>query len=73
MVKEIKITIVGSIPCIKEIAMNNSYQAFYSLKHYNLLETVSFLIRKLNQPTGCLMLQFKSKNTLKLLFDSSPK
>ena len=38
-----------------------SYQAFYGLKHYNLLETWSFLIRKLNQPTSCLMLQFKGK------------
>ena len=27
-----------------------TYQAFYSLKHYNLLETGSFLIRKLSQP-----------------------
>ena len=50
-----------------------SYQAFYSLKHYNLLETVSFLIRKLNQPTSCLMLQFKGKNTLKQPFNSSFK
>ena len=32
------------------------YQLFYGLKHYNLLETRSFLIRKLNQPTSCLML-----------------
>ena len=37
------------------------YQAFYSLKHYNLLKGGSFLIRKLNQPTSCLMLQFKGK------------
>ena len=37
------------------------YQAFYGLKHYNLLETGSFLIRKLNQPTSCLVLQFKGK------------
>ena len=28
------------------------------------METGSFLIRKLNQPTSCLMLQFKGKNTL---------
>ena len=50
-----------------------AYQAFYGLKHYNLLETGSFLIRKLNQPTSCLMLQFKGNNTLKLPFDSSFK
>ena len=48
-------------------------QAFYGLKHYNLLETGSFLIRKLNQSTSCLMLQFKGKNTLKLPFDSNFK
>ena len=42
----------------------DSYQAFCGLKHYNLLETGSFLIRKLNQSTSCLMLQFKGKNTL---------
>ena len=52
---------------------HNSYQAYYDLEHYNLLETGSFLIRKLNQPTSCLMLQFKGKNTLKLRFDSSLK
>ena len=52
---------------------HNSYQAYYDLEHYNLLETGSFLIRKLNQPTSCLMLQFKGKNTLKLPFDSSLK
>ena len=51
----------------------SSYQAFYSLKHYNLLETGSFLIRKLNRSTSCLMLQFKGKNTLKLPFDSNCK
>ena len=39
----------------------DTYQAFYGLKHYNLLETISFLIKKLNQPTSCLMLQFKGK------------
>ena len=50
-----------------------NYQAFYGLKHYNLLETESFLIRKLNQPTSCLMLQFKGRITLKLPFDSSFK
>ena len=50
-----------------------SYQAFYGMKHYNLVETGSFLIRKLNQPTSCLMLQFKGKNTLKPQFDSSFK
>ena len=50
-----------------------SYQAFYGLNHYNLLETGSFLIRKLNQPTSCLMLQFKDKNTRKLPLDSSLK
>ena len=49
------------------------YQAFYGLKHYNLLETGSFLIRKLNQLTSCLLLQFKGKNTLKLPFDSNFK
>ena len=49
------------------------YQAFYGLKHYNLLKTGSFLIRKLNEPTSCLMVQFKGKNTLKLPFDSSLK
>ena len=49
------------------------YQAFYGLKHYNLLETESFLIRKLNRSTSCLMLQFKGKNTLKLPFDSNFK
>ena len=38
-----------------------AYQAFYGLEHYNLLETGSFLIRKLNQATGCLMLQSKGK------------
>ena len=47
------------------------YQAFYCLKHYNPLETGSFLIMKLNQPTSCLMLQFKGKNTLKPPFNSS--
>ena len=40
---------------------------------YNLLETGSFLIRKLNHLTNCLVLQFKGKNTLKLPFDSSSK
>ena len=38
-----------------------AYQAFYGLRHYNLMETGSFLIRKLNHPTSCLMLQFKGK------------
>ena len=47
------------------------YQAFCSLRHYNLMKTGSFLTRKLNQPTSCLMLQFKSKNTLKSPFNSS--
>ena len=42
-------------------------------KYYNLLEAGSFLIRKLNQPTSCLMLQFKGKNKLKLPFDNSFK
>ena len=51
----------------------NPYQAFDGLNHYNVLETGSFLIRKLNQSTSCLMLQFKGKNTLKLPFDSSLK
>ena len=37
------------------------YQAFYGLEHYNLLETGSSLIRKLNQPTRCLMSQSKAK------------
>ena len=41
----------------------HTYQAFYSLKHYNLLKTGSFLIRKLNQSTSCLILQFKDKYT----------
>ena len=50
-----------------------SYQAFYRLKHYNSLETGSFLIRKLNQSTSCLMLQFKGTNALKLPFDSNFK
>ena len=31
--------------------------------------TGSFLIRKLNQPTSCLMLQFKGKNTRKSPFN----
>ena len=43
------------------VSRDRTYQAFYGLKHYNLLETESFLIRKLNQPTSCLMLQFKGK------------
>ena len=38
-----------------------AYQAFYDLKHYNLLEAGSVLIKILNQPTSCLMLQFKHK------------
>ena len=50
-----------------------AYQAFCSLTHYNLMETGSFLIRKLNQPTCCLMLQYKGKNTLKSPFNSSFK
>ena len=37
------------------------------------METGSFLIRKLNQPTSCLMLQCKGKNTLKSPFNSSFK
>ena len=49
------------------------YQAFYSLKHYNLIETGCFFIRKLNQPTSCLMLQSKAKNTFKSPLDSSFK
>ena len=53
------------------IRLKSSYQAFYGLKHYNLLQTGSFLIRKLNQSTSCLMLQLKGKSTLKLLFDSN--
>ena len=52
---------------------DKTYQAFYSLKHYNLMETRSFLIRKQNQPTSYLMLQLKSKNTLKSPFNSSFK
>ena len=52
---------------------NESYQAFYGLKRYNLLETGSFLVRKLNQSTSYLMLQFKGKNTLELPFDSNFK
>ena len=48
----------------RDLEISNTYQAFYSLKHCNLLETRSFLMRKLNQPTSCLMLQFKGKNTL---------
>ena len=28
---------------------SSTYQAFYGLKHYNPLETGTFLIRKLNQ------------------------
>ena len=54
-------------------SLGKIYQAFYGLEHYNLLVTGSFLIRKLNQPTSCLVLQFKGKNTLKLPFDSSFK
>ena len=54
----------GGISCIS---------AFYGLHHYNLLDTGSFLIRKLNQSTSCLMLQFKGKNTLKLPSDSNFK
>ena len=45
------------------------YQAFCGLRHYNLSETGSFLIRKLNQPTRCLMSQSKGKNTLKQQFN----
>ena len=55
------------------ISYKNSYQTFYGLKHYNLLETGSFLIRKLNPSTSCLMLQFKGKNTHELPFDSNFK
>ena len=50
-----------------------SYQAFYGLEHYNLSETGSFLIRKPNQPTRCLMSQSKGKNTLKPPFYSTVK
>ena len=48
-----------------------SYQAFYGLEHYNLSETGSFLIRKLNQPTRCLMSQSYGKITLKPPFNSN--
>ena len=47
-----------------------SYQAFCSLKHYNLLYAGSFVIRKLNQTTSCLTLQFKGENALKPPFNS---
>ena len=50
---------------IKEFFFERPYQAFYDLEHYNLSKTGSFFIRKLNQPTGCLMMQSKSQNTLK--------
>ena len=52
----------------RDSLFNAAYQAFYGLKHYNLLEAGGFLIRKLNQSTSCLMLQLKSKNALKLPF-----
>ena len=57
----------------KMLSYKKAYQGLYGLKHYNLLETGSFLIRKLNQSTSCLMLQFKGKNTLKLPFLSNFK
>ena len=41
------------------------------LRSEERLETGGFLTRKLNQPTNCLMLQFKGKNTVKLPSDSS--
>ena len=44
---------------------DHAYQAFYGLNHYNLLGVASFLIKKLNQPTNCFMLQSKGKYTLK--------